>query len=479
VLTICLIAVNCLVFFLFQFNDDERFADAMNFYGTSGLEHMELSAYVDYLRAGSARGPLPEIDAMDGQTRMHFLARMLRDTAFQEKLERGTVITPNQASFSQWQALRGQYFEKLSGVVSWRYGFRPAQHRPDTFITYMFLHGGIGHLLGNMVVLWLVGCILEIGCGRLWYPAIYIPGGIASAGLFWLVYSGSTTPLVGASGAIAALMGAFAVLFGAKKIKIFYTVGFYFGYLRVYGFALLPFWLGNEFYQLFFGATSNVAYIAHIGGLAGGALLGLACLKTSGTQQAGELFREEASDEISPLIEQAMEKQGRLDLQGARRLLEQVLAKEPGHLRALQLLFTLELHQPENRQFHAAAGRLLEKLCSSQETVPQVCAVYRQYCAAARPQRLVLSLYLKLGLAHIEAGELDISERLLSALLRQKPETAGLPQALLRLADALRRKNAGDKSKRWLQALRATYPESPQARIAATALSERQEGRQS
>jgi len=237
---------------------------------------------------------------------------------------------------------------------------------------------------------------------------------------------------------------------------------------------VLFYWLTASFYKLL-GLTPVAPRLVSALAL----LLGLACLKTSGTQQAGELFREEASDEISPLIEQAMEKQGRLDLQGARRLLEQVLAKEPGHLRALQLLFTLELHQPENRQFHAAAGRLLEKLCSSQETVPQVCAVYRQYCAAARPQRLVLSLYLKLGLAHIEAGELDTSERLLSALLRQKPETAGLPQALLRLADALRRKNEGDKAKRWLQALRATYPESPQARIAATALSERQEGRQS
>jgi membrane associated rhomboid family serine protease len=412
---------------------------------------------------------------MDGQTRMRYHATMLNDGAFQEKLDRGTIITGDQESFARWRALRGQYCEKLSAVVSWRYGLRPAQHQPATFLTYMFLHGGIGHLLGNMVVLWLVGCIVELGCGRLWYSAIYIPGGIASACLFWLVYPGSTTPLVGASGAIAALMGAFAVLFGTKKIRIFYTLGFYFGYLRVYGFALLPFWIGNELYQLFFGAMSNVAYVAHLGGLAGGALLGLACRRAHGAEQADDLFREEPPDEISPLLEQAMEKQGRLDLEGARSLLEQVLAREPGHLRAMQQLFALELHRPEAPQFHASAGSLLEKLCASQEMSPQACAVYRQYCAAARRQHLAPALYLKLGLAHIQAGELGTAERLFAALLRQKPGTAGLPQALLRLAEALRRNNAGDKSRQWLQTIVSGFPGSPQAAIAVTALSGQQE----
>jgi len=77
----------------------------------------------------------------------------------------------------------------------------------------MFLHGGFGHLLGNMIFLWLVGCMLEMGCGRGFYSAAYIVTGLCSVILFWSVYPKSTMPLIGASG----LMGAFTVLYGRKR----------------------------------------------------------------------------------------------------------------------------------------------------------------------------------------------------------------------------------------------------------------------
>ena len=73
----------------------------------------------------------------------------------------------------------------------------------------MFLHGGVAHLVGNMIFLWLVGCLLETGCGRIYYLGIYILTGFGAAGLFWAGNMQSLTPLVGASGAIAGFMGAF------------------------------------------------------------------------------------------------------------------------------------------------------------------------------------------------------------------------------------------------------------------------------
>jgi predicted Zn-dependent protease len=147
-----------------------------------------------------------------------------------------------------------------------------------------------------------------------------------------------------------------------------------------------------------------------------------------------------------------------------------VLAKEPGNMRALEQLFSLELHQPGAPGFHAAAAGLLEALCGGRETCRQACQVYRQYCAAAKPQRLSAALYVKIGLSQIEAGELGECEKLFSALLRQKPDTHGLPAALLKLAGGLRKKGEPDKAARWLEAICARYPQSPQARVAATAL---------
>jgi membrane associated rhomboid family serine protease len=106
-----------------------------------------------------------------------------------------------------------------------------------------------------MIFLWLLGCFLEMGCGRIFYLIVYLLSGLAAGGSFWLIYPHSISPHIGASGAIAGMMGAFAVLFGKEKIKIFFSLGFYFGYRQMTAIALLPLWLCNEFYQLFFSGV--------------------------------------------------------------------------------------------------------------------------------------------------------------------------------------------------------------------------------
>ena len=180
---------------------------------------------------------------------------MERDFAFQKKLNNDEIILPSDPQYADWKVLKTEYEHQRSQLISLRYGFRPAYKSFLTAFTYMFLHGSAGHLFGNMVFLWIVGCMLEMGLGRLLYGGLYICGGLIAAGIFWLIYMNSTMPVVGASGAIAGLMGAFAVLFGRKRVKIFYSLGFYFNYLKIPAIILLPVWIGNEFFQLFFGGA--------------------------------------------------------------------------------------------------------------------------------------------------------------------------------------------------------------------------------
>ena len=182
----------------------------------------------------------------------------------------GRIISLQDPEYENWTMLRRTYEEKRDKSVAFAYGLRPAQPRTTTFFSYMFLHGGLGHLVGNMIFLWILGCMLEMGSGRVLFVAIYLLSGLASAGLFVLIYPTSTIPLVGASGAIAGLMGAYTVLYGTKKVSIFYSLGFFFNTATVPAIILLPVWLANECYQLFFSGASHVAYVAHIGGLAGG-----------------------------------------------------------------------------------------------------------------------------------------------------------------------------------------------------------------
>ena len=341
---------------------------ASEFYFTSGLAQIEVPRYIAY-----REGRLHETDdSFDGDSvnediLIQYYLEMQRDSSFLEKLSHDEIITPANLVFKDWKGLRSEYETRLSQIVSYSYGFRPAHKSVLTSFTYMFLHGSFGHLFGNMVFLWIVGCMLEMGLGRLKYVGLYIIGGLMAVWGYWLVYMDSTMPLVGASGSIAGLMGAYAVLFKKKKVKIFYSLGFYFNYLRIPAIILLPIWIGNELYQLFFGGDSHVAYAAHIGGLVGGALFGFMCMKFSlGFDE--DVIKEAPVDEISPLMEKALKHIAELDMHAGRRVLKQVLDKDPENIDALTHLFHVDKLDPEGDRFHETAKKLIFQLSRSYHT---------------------------------------------------------------------------------------------------------------
>jgi membrane associated rhomboid family serine protease len=151
-----------------------------------------------------------------------------------------------------------------------------------TLFTSMFLHGGWFHLIGNMWFLWLFGDNVEDRMGKLIFPVFYIFCGLC-AGLLHVAFAhGSAVPAIGASGAIAGVMGAYIYLFPNGKIST--LVGFYFYFTTIYIPAqiFLGFWF---IMQLFGGFVqdggNNVAFWAHVGGFAAGLLLAI-FLKSAG-----------------------------------------------------------------------------------------------------------------------------------------------------------------------------------------------------
>jgi membrane associated rhomboid family serine protease len=262
--TIGLILINCFVFLVFQTNEDTRYKEAMSFYFESDLAQMEISRYLAYLenRTGDKRiTALRNQQKLDQETLYQFYRRMQRDRDFVHRLYRGEIIPPYDDLHETWKQLRKEYEERLSKVTSQHYGFIPARMSAVNAFTHMFLHGGFMHLLGNMIFLWLVGCVLEAGWGRVLYGATYVVTGLLAVGLYALVNMESHIPLVGASGAISGLIGAYTVSYGRNRIKVFYSLGFYFDYVRVRAILLLPAWIAMELFQFFFGSESGVAYM--------------------------------------------------------------------------------------------------------------------------------------------------------------------------------------------------------------------------
>jgi membrane associated rhomboid family serine protease len=142
-----------------------------------------------------------------------------------------------------------------------------------TMFSSMFLHGGFLHLAGNMVILWVFGDNIEDRFGHLRYLVFYLAAGTAAVWAQTLVSTDSQLPIIGASGAIAGVMGAYLLLFPHSRITTLIILGFVF-VVRLRAIYLLGVWTliqaFNGIGSLGIAGTGGVAYFAHLGGLVAG-----------------------------------------------------------------------------------------------------------------------------------------------------------------------------------------------------------------
>ena len=464
--TITIILLNCLVFFIFQLGDNLRHYEAEKFSWSSGLAEIEIERYVEYT---DTSGSTPSLYNSEGELNeeeaFNQYRKMKDDYDFCSKLKNDEIITPEDPLYSEWKPLREDYDYKRSKITSSAYGFIPAEHRPVTFVTHMFMHGGLGHLLGNMVFLWLVGCMLEMGGSRIFYSSSYLLTGLCAVLAFWVVNINSPVPLVGASGAIAGMMGAFTVLYCRRKVKIFYSLGFYFNYMETRAIYLLPIWVGLEFWQLFFGGMSNIAYMAHIGGLISGAIIGFFNLKVLKSFNA-EVIEPEPEDEISPIIEKALQHIRQLYIETGAKYLEQALAKDPEHIDAMTHLYNARKTDPQDKRFHDITRKLLSSLTRDNTQHKTAAKIYNEYSQLTKRPRLSSDLYFKMISILSGLGYPEKAERILAIIIKRKPDFPGIPSALLKLATGYRQKGGSSKSQKYLQIITRKYPDSTESEIA-------------
>jgi len=167
---------------------------------------------------------------------------------------------------------RGETF-----VTQW--SVTPAQiisgHRWITILTAMFLHGSWSHIIGNMVFLWAFGPEIEDSMGRGRYLVFYLFGGFIAMLAQVAGDPHSTVPNLGASGAIAAVMGAFLVTFPRDRIKVFLFIFVFFRITVIPAALLIGVWFLTQLWHAGSIAsvqTGGVAYLAHVGGFIFGAV---------------------------------------------------------------------------------------------------------------------------------------------------------------------------------------------------------------
>ncbi len=164
----------------------------------------------------------------------------------------------------------------LSAVFE-TWGMIPAEASATTFFTSMFLHGSLMHLAGNMLFLWVFGDNMEDQMGHLGFLMFYLLGGLAAASAQFLADPGSTIPMVGASGAIAGVMGGYLLLFPKARVDVLIIIVIFFRIIPIPAWIVLGAWFGLQLIQ---GSMTpielgGVAYWAHAGGFAAGLLMTL------------------------------------------------------------------------------------------------------------------------------------------------------------------------------------------------------------
>jgi membrane associated rhomboid family serine protease len=358
--------------------------------------------------------PMTEEQAQQGPTRVHLilLAAMHPElqpspeaAAFIASVKKNTgtgweeLTSPNRAVHDSWDAnIRkvddtaelqhemdslSQEFENYEqNSVLEKYAFVPAHPRAISYITANFLHGGWLHIIGNLWFLWLAGFILEDTWGRVIYSGFYLVAGAVALQFYAWCAPGSFTPLVGASGAVAALMGAFLVRFPKMKIEM-YRFGFIWrGRFKMSAYWLLPLWLVAEFFLgAALGQSSSVAHWAHVGGFLFG-MLGAFAIKQFGLEQkANEAIESKLTWTGDEDIVRASEAIEQNNMEQAAVILQKHLASKAASADALNLLQQVQWRRNDMPAYLQASVQLCQFHLKAQDS-EAAWRVFEEYTSA-------------------------------------------------------------------------------------------------
>ncbi|MCA9665777.1 MAG: rhomboid family intramembrane serine protease [Myxococcales bacterium] len=351
--------------------------------------------------------------------------------------EKGLVVPEDHALLKRYRKLRHAR-HRAQGLYA--YGYRPGRSPSYTLVTYAFVHGGWLHLIGNLLFLWMCGCNMEDRWGSALWLLFYLGGAAASALVFgWWHAFHSRAPLIGASGAIAAAMGAFLVVHYNARIRMFYWIYTTTGTFTMAAYWALPLWFVQQLFgSLLEGKLTVVAYSAHVGGFVFGAAVALV-LKLAGVDK----LRARAADRSATVYEEHplfLSALGHIDAKRpdlARADLERLLGEHSDHIAAALELFQLELRSGEEAAAEAASRAIL--LCArarDEITLRRVHADLAQRFpdAAARLKPTALIAVAQSLAADDARGALDLYE----LLIKTHPQHMVVPKALLAAAALLR-----------------------------------------
>jgi len=464
VVTLALILVNALVYFVFQAGDRAASQNAAAYYFSSDLPAIELPRFaatleqrgdpraVRVLRAVNAQPRSPEAPAI--------LAAMQHDREFMRDLKGGVLLPASDPAYEAWRQQRERFESLLKEVFTERFALQPGGSWFG-LLTHQFLHGDAMHWFGNMLVLLLAGPFAEAALGRTRFLLAYLFSGV-SAGALFLSFNGQA--LVGASGAIAGAMAMVAVLYGTRKVPVFYWLFVYFNTARVPALLLLPVWLVIEAMQWALSPGSRVAYTAHIGGFLAGALAAW-LLKSGHRPEVQKILDEQFAgeddrDRRATLLDEAQQAAARLDTRRAARAYAQLLTYEPGNASHATAYFNMALlgRHPETLLDATVRALSIRDPSARAQLRPAYAKMSQASVAALLPVDDQLRLVRRLAGAREDAAALRVLDALTANEATRSRHADAIADCMATLIGMYSRSGAQSEAAQVRERLSARFP---------------------
>ena len=433
--TVVLILINCFVFAFLQSGDERAYQRAFDYYEHSDLGQAEFPAYQSWLREhdkSEDKATLFAASPTDSR-----IVMIESDESFLDALHADSVIVPTDTLYSRWHDQREEFERLRDSAFTPRHVIRFSHVEPGRMLTAMFMHGGMEHLIGNMIFLALLGMLVEGALGSGWFLALYLLGGFGSALSTLAWHAGDHGTALGASGAIAALMGAYCVIWGTRKVRVFYWFFIIFDYVSVPALVLLPFWFGWQVLNMWINRDAHIGFDAHAGGILFGAAIAW-ILRRQGKLRDAYIEADTRADERAghaAALDEAMRHLGRLDIPKAREILERIDASEPGQLPVLIGLYRCARYRKTPAELDAAVTRVLACKPTSNDDAREIKTIYEDYVkACAGAPRLPPDVLLRLVPMWLRLNDEPGVEALLKTIADRSPTFAGLPAAWFALA---------------------------------------------
>jgi membrane associated rhomboid family serine protease len=280
-----------------------------------------------------------------------------------EKIEKREVEMSDEL-WEEWKKAYDDLQEAMNKSLVRKYGFVSHDFDLSTLITSLFLHAGFMHLFGNLWFLWLVGLNVEDDWGRPFFLGFYLLSGIVACLLF-AAMTHSEVPLIGASGAIAGVMGAFALQYYKSKIYFLFVLlfPFIFKIFPLYAWFYLPLWFLQELFQaICLSEYSPVAFWAHVGGFGFGVAV-VVLLRVSGLER--KYLKPLVADTLNLMnldFSKAVEARSAGNIEEAKKHLQAMLLSEPTNLDAAEELIDIYIKEGKKNEAELTAKETFRML---------------------------------------------------------------------------------------------------------------------